>query len=746
MSKITSFVLLFCLTILASADTARAQGANLLAGEGSPYLRQHADDLVNWMPWGDAAFERGKREDKPVFLSIGYSTCYWCHVMRRESFKDQATAELINQLFVPVLVDRERRPDVDETYGLATQLIAGVGGWPTNVFLTADRKPFYAVIYVPRDVLQQTLVAVDAEWTANRAELNAGADKLAGVIHQYLNRREAAVELTPELLAKASAHVVSKFDPDYGGVAGGAKFMRPSLLLFLLRQAAAHRTDAALKTVEATLHGILNGGVHDQVGGGVHRYAEDREWRVPHFEKMLYDQALIAQTMLRAFSLSGKQRYEVGARGTLDFVLEHLSDASGGFYAALDAGEEGEEGEFYLWTREELTQALGTQDAAFAEKVFGVSAQGNFNGRNVLYLKNTPDNLAAFYKLDQAMLEARIAAILSKLKSARGARAMPATDRKIITSWNAAMTVAYAEAADQLSDDVYRQAALANGTFIWSQLRSEAGGFRRSLFLGEPTGEGTLLDNAYAALAFIALYDLTGEAVWLTRATETADFIVEKFRDTEAGDFYMTLDDIAFGRTKLRNDGDMPSGSAIMLDVLARLSKRTLEPEYRLHAEALLAAISGMALKDPAAHAYTLLAGDQLLRGELTERQYIANGRVRARARIDKGAGLLRVSLAIKPGWHINSNRPLEEDFIATDLKVSGVTAEVTYPMPFERKFSFNDKPLSVYEGRIELTVPFDENAKPPASVELTVQACNDRMCLLPETAALRLNAVLAAR
>ncbi len=471
MSKTMSFVLMLCLMLAAGMAPVRAQGANMLAGEGSPYLRQHADDLVNWMPWGEAAFERARREDKPVFLSIGYSTCYWCHVMRRESFKDQATAALINQLFVPVLVDRERRPDVDETYALATQLISGVGGWPTNVFLTADRKPFYAVIYVPRDVLQQTLVAVDGEWTANRAELNAGADRLAGVIHQYLNRREAAVELTPDVLSRASAHVVSKFDPDYGGIAGGAKFMRPSLLLFLLRQAQAHQTDGALKTVEATLRGILNGGVHDHVGGGVHRYAEDREWRVPHFEKMLYDQALIAQSMLRAHSLTGDQRYEAGARGTLDFVLAHLSDAAGGFYAALDAGEEGEEGKYYLWSREELTRALGAEDAAFAGKVFGVTAQGNFNGSNVLYLNDTPQNLAEKHKLDLAAFDSRIEAILSKLNDLRGARVPPETDRKIITSWNAAMTVAYAEAAEQLGDGTYRQAALRNGTFMWSKLR-----------------------------------------------------------------------------------------------------------------------------------------------------------------------------------------------------------------------------------------------------------------------------------
>lgn len=744
MHMLKSLFVALCL-MGASWQVAAAQGANLMAGEGSPYLQQHKDDLVHWMPWGDAAFERARKENKPVFLSIGYSTCHWCHVMRRESFTHPETAKFINDNFIAILVDRERRPDVDETYALVTQLLSGVGGWPTNAFLTPDRKPFYALVYAPQDILLQTLQVAHQRWTENREEMVAEAEQIAGVIHQFLTRREAAVELTEERLEDASAVVVSRFDPDYGGVAGGAKFMRPALLLYLLRQAETHGTGEALAAVETTLRGVLNGGVHDHVGGGLHRYAEDPAWYVPHFEKMLYDQALMAQTMLRAAALTGEARYEAGARGIFEFVLERLHEPSGGFYSALDAATGEAEGVFYLWTHDQLVETLGAEDTAFAEKMFGVTAEGNFKGTNILYLRNTPENLAGFYGLDVEAVKTRIAGILSKLRAVRQKRMLPATDRKIITSWNAAMAVAFAEAADRLGEKRYADAAIDNGRFLWEKMRGDSGGFRRSYFEGALTGEGTLLDNAYAALAFIALYDMTEDPVWLDRATGTASFIVANFLDEEAGDYYMTIGDIAFGRTKLRNDGDMPSGNAVMLEVLARLAKRSLEPEHLLHAEALLAAVSGMALGDPVAHAYTLLAGDQLLRGERSSRQFAAKGRVRAGAEVD-ASGLVRVKVTTLPGWHINSNAPLEEDFIATEIAIPGAklpAGAITYPEGVERTFGFHDEPLSVYEGDIEITAKVGGSSR-PLTVELTVQACNDQICLLPETVSLKLDRLVA--
>ena len=385
------------------------------------------------------------------------------------------------------------------------------------------------------------------------------------------------------------------------------------------------------------------------------------------------------------------------------------------------------------------------EDTAFAEKMFGITSEGNFKGTNILYLRNTPENLAGFYGLDVEVVKTRIAEILGKLRAVREKRMPPATDRKIITSWNAAMAVAFAEAADRLGEDRYASAALDIGKFLWEKMRGDNGGFRRSYYDGALAGEGTLLDNAYAALAFIALYDMTEDPVWLDRATGTASFIVANFLDEEAGDYYMTIGDIAFGRTKLRNDGDMPSGNAVMLEVLARLAKRSLEPEHLLHAEALLAAVSGMALGDPVAHAYTLLAGDQLLRGEPSARQFAAKGRVRAGAEVDAG-GLVRVKVTTLPGWHINSNAPLEEDFIATEIAIPGAklpAGAITYPEGVERTFGFHDEPLSVYEGDIEITAKVGGSSR-PLTVELTVQACNDQICLLPETVSLRLDRLVA--
>ena len=730
---VTIGLFIAALALPAAAETPPADATGPLADAGSPYLRQHAGDKVKWMLWGKEAFDRAAREDKPIFLSIGYSTCHWCHVMQRESFTDEATAELINQNFIPVLVDREQRPDVDETYALATQIISGAGGWPTNVFLTPDRKPFYATVYMPRDVLQQTLIAAFGEWKLNRAELVKGATELSGIITQFLNRREEAVQVTPALLGQATAGVVAKFDPEFGGVQGGAKFMRPSLLLFLLRQAAVHDSGIALGAVETTLKGMLNGAVWDHVGGGMHRYTEDREWRVPHFEKMLYDQALMVRVMLDTYRLTGDARYAKAVRRTLDFVLARMTGPEGEFYSAIDADTGEEEGTYYVWSAEEFKRLAGEGDAGFAEQVFAVTAKGNFNGSNVIYLKDQPQALADALKISKSELEERMDAVFSKLAEVRAKRTEPATDRKIITSWNALMVQALSAAASELGDETYHAAARRAGAFLWSEMRAPEGGFRRSLYRGRLDGTGTLQDHAFAALAFIALFDLTGEDVWIDRAEQTVGHVAKTFLDSDAGDYYMTAGDIAFGRTKLRNDGDMPSGNAVMLEVLARLSKRTLEPEYLLQAEALLAAVSGIALGDPVSYAYTLLAADQLLRGERGARQYLAKGRVRATAAYVEDTGELKVVLKVAPGWHINSNKPLEKDFIATELTVPATMSkgEVAYPKAIERRFSFNEKPLAVYEGEVEITVPVAPDLAP---VELTVQACSDEVCLLPET------------
>ena len=725
--------ILAVLALPAVAETPQTDATGPLADAGSPYLRQHAGDKVKWMLWGKEAFEKAAKEDKPIFLSIGYSTCYWCHVMQRESFTDEATAELINQNFIPVLVDREQRPDVDETYALATQIISGAGGWPTNVFLTPDRKPFYAAIYMPRDVLQQTLIAAFGEWKLNRAELETGANELSGIITQFLNRREEAVQVTPALLGQATAGVVAKFDSVFGGVQGGAKFMRPSLLLFLLRQAATHDSGIALGAVETTLKGMLNGAVWDHVGGGMHRYTEDREWRIPHFEKMLYDQALMVQVMLGTYRLTGDARYAKAARRTLDFVLARMTGEKGEFYSAMDADTGGEEGSYYLWSAEEFARLAGESDAALADEVFAISKTGNFKGSNVVYLKDQPQALADALKISLSELDQRMDRVFSKLAKVRAERTAPATDRKIITSWNALMVQALSAASTELGDEAYGAAARRAGQFLWDEMRAPEGGFRRSLYRGRLDGTGTLQDHTFTALAFIELFDLTGEDVWLDRARQIVAHVTKTFLDEQAGDYYMTAGDIAFGRTKLRNDGDMPSGNAVMLDVLSRLSKRTLEPEYVLQAEALLAAVSGIALSDPVSYAYTLFAADQLLRGERGPRQYLAKGRVRATASYMPEAGKLKIDLKIAPGWHINSNKPLEKDFIATELSVPQAMAKgsVTYPKAVERSFSFNEKPLAVYEGDIEITVPVEPNLAP---VELTVQACSDEVCLLPET------------
>ncbi|MEO1282823.1 MAG: DUF255 domain-containing protein [Pseudomonadota bacterium] len=722
------------------ATKAPCQKLNRLAKEGSPYLRQHAKNPVDWYPWSDEAFDKARRENKPILLSIGYSTCHWCHVMARESYSDAGVAKILNDGFVAIKVDRERRPEVDETYMLATQYFAQVGGWPNNVFLTPDLKPFYGGVYFPKDAFTELLQEVKDSWATSREVILLEADRVAALVDQVMTHRLEAREITPEALKAVTGQIVSGFDPKFGGIGTAPKFPREHVLMYLLDQAQLTGDTKTLAAVTKTLDAILRGGIRDQVGGGVHRYAVDREWRTPHYEIMLFNQANMVRPLLQAYRITGTDAFEAGARDILDFVMREMTAPDGGFYSAFDAESltasgEKQEGYYYTWTREEIDAALPGDDAAFAARVLGLEADFKVRARKPLHVPASLKDLSAAEELSVDALKTRMARIRDTLRTERSKRALPHRDEKILTSWNALMIRAFANAAVSFNEDRYRTAAERAATYIWDQVGGAEGALKRYSFEGRAELGATQPDHALTALSYIALYDATQDTSWLEKAKTLAAAMHAKFFDPEVGDYYMTVEE-GFYRPKIMVETDLPSGNAAALEVFAKLARRDADPEHRTTADKILAAISGNLIQDGSGNAYGLRVANQFLRGETGPVRMVANGRVRvvARRASDNGQGIT-VGLKIAPGWHVNSEKPLDKFFIPTKLSLpKGASGNVAYPKAEIQKLGFHKDPLAVYEGDVEITVSPGDGGAPLREVSLTVQTCSDQICLEPET------------
>ena len=734
------------LAVLLLAAPAMASGkTNRLANADSPYLREHADNPVDWYPWGKEAFARAKAEGKPILLSVGYSTCHWCHVMRRESFEDKGIAKLLKRDFIAIKVDRERRPGVDAMYMLATEILTGRGGWPNTVFLTPDLKPFWAATYLPKDAFANVLTAIATHWKQTPGLIKGDAERISGAIKKIMTRQVAARKVTPKALTTAAHKLASEVDDFFGGLGTAPKFPRESELLFLLHQAARDKDAVSLKAVTLTLDGMLAGGIYDRVGGGFHRYAVDPAWRIPHFEKMGYNQALISLALLRSYVLTGEKRYAAGARRTLDWVLEDLTAPGGGFYSAYDADSDGHEGTYYTWTFDELKVILA-DDLQFAKTVLGISANGNFEGRNILHLTDPKTTLAKSLGLPAAEFEARLQGVMQKLRKVRRSRHKPHRDEKILAAWTGLLIVALAEAGEVLGEDRYIKAALKAADFVWRGMDGAKGALKHDWYDGKLGLPANQKDYAYMALAMIKLYDVTADPAWLERAQTFSKTMVEKFSAGKTGDFYLTAAVDGFVRVKERSDAEIPQGNAIALQTFAKLARRSRNPVYRTRAEAVLAALSGIAMEHPQGSASALVGADMLQRGEIGHRQFLGKGVVRAEARHTPDAGMLTVSLTLADGWHVNAHKPLEEFFIPTtlSLETEGGAVVVSYPEAQVKKLGFHAKKVAIYEGRVELA------AKLPASLlgkrlslraKLKLQACSDKICLEPEETVLLVRA-----
>jgi uncharacterized protein YyaL (SSP411 family) len=587
--------------------------ANALAQETSPYLRQHAENPVDWLPWGPEALRRAREQDRPLLVSIGYSACHWCHVMERESFEDPRTAKLMNDNFVSVKVDREERPDLDAIYMEAVQGMTGRGGWPLNIFLTPEQLPFYGGTYFPPDsrggmpAWTQVLQAITEAWSERREEIRAGGERLRERLSGGAQLEPATGPFDASALDDAAARLAEAFDQRHGGFGGAPKFPPASVIEFLLARAsvrsdplASPAADMALRTLGA----MADGGIHDILGGGFHRYAVDGSWTVPHFEKMLYDNALLARAYLHGFQASGELRLLEICTGTLDWALRQMRAPEGGFYAALDADSGGIEGRFYVWTEAELRTILGG-DADAAIAWLGLSEQGNFQdphhpqaGLNVLTDRGP--------RPEQGTRER----IRARLLEVRDTRERPGLDDKRLTSWNALMIAALADAGALIPDSPYLHAATACAEFVQRDLRDASGRLLRTYNDGRAKIDGYLEDHGLLLEALIALFEASCEERWFLSATALADEMIARFADPERGGFFSTASDgeALIARRKDLEDSPIPSGSSSAALGLLRLSQLTGNEEYERQALGAVALVSEIAPRHPSAFGHMLQA------------------------------------------------------------------------------------------------------------------------------------------
>ena len=573
---------------------------NRLAGETSPYLLQHKDNPVDWFPWGPEALAKAKQEDRPIFLSIGYSACHWCHVMEHESFEDPQTAEVMNALFVSIKVDREERPDLDSIYMQAVQTLTGRGGWPMSVFLTPAGQPFYGGTYYPPDdrhgmpSFTKVLMAVADAYQNKRSDVTDTAGQLTSRL------QPAAVQgtemLTVDLLQQACQSAKAQFEPAHGGFGSAPKFPQPMTLEFLLRCWARFGDAEALRMATFTMQKMARGGMYDQVGGGFHRYSTDAFWLVPHFEKMLYDNALLSRVYVQAAQATGEPFYRRIAEETFDYVLKEMTHPSGAFYSTQDADSEGHEGKFFVWTPVQTAALLGEEDARVVNHYYGATEAGNFEGRNIFHVPSDASKAAADLGMPEQAVLAIVERARARLYAAREERVHPGLDDKVLTSWNGLMLRSLAEGAAALGRDDYLQAAVKNAAFLLSTMRRD-GRLLRTYKDGTAKLTAYLEDYAMLAEGLVSLYEATFERRWLDEAVSLADAMASLYWDPGEGLFYDTASDHESLIVRPRDtfDNAMPSGGSAAAGVLLRLAVLTGESEYNRKAASTLRSVTQQA-------------------------------------------------------------------------------------------------------------------------------------------------------
>jgi len=744
---------------------------NRLAKERSPYLRQHRLNPVDWYPWGEEALARAKREDKPIFLSIGYAACHWCHVMEHESFEDEETARLLNAAFVCVKVDREERPDLDRVYMTAVQVASrGRGGWPMTVIMTPETKPFFARTYLSREQLRQVTAQIDKLWKSDRAQLEGYADSLSEAIQRSVDDSDAVAtdDTDAEIFKTLENSLGARFDNTYGGFGSRPKFPPHAELLYHLHGDGGRMTDDTRHMVYTTLDALARGGIHDQVGGGFHRYSTDAKWLLPHFEKMLYDNALLARAYARAYALTKRPRYRRVVERLFDWLEREMLRPKGGYASSLDADTEGEEGVTYTWSQGQLQAALASKDAAFLETLFGVEARGNFsdeasghrNGQNILHWTRSLTELAQQQGVAAEALLARIDGLFLTLRKLRDKRPQPGLDDKVITGWNGLLLSAFAHAGSDLGEPRWLERGRRLATYLLKASRREDGTLLRFPQDSGPEIPAFCEDYVHLIDGLLDLAVATGESRWSEAAAELTARLDAEFQDTASGGFFATSatkHETLLARAKESFDSPIPSDNGTAARVNLRLHATTGGEAYREAAERTLslfrpamanarmnsgvvALIDALRLQGELARA----KGTAPARGDLHVRQGVVQVDVfLSRAQAAPGSSVpILVRVHIDTGWHVNAHEPTAPDLVGTALSaVAGphaVLKDVRYPPGG-----------AAYAGRFDLPAVLVVSAdtapgRQGIPLELRVQPCNESSCLAPMTLRLDVSLLVA--
>jgi uncharacterized protein YyaL (SSP411 family) len=752
-------------------EAAPGREANRLIDETSPYLLQHAYNPVHWYPWGPEAFAAAREQDKPIFLSVGYSTCYWCHVMERESFEDPKVAALMNEHFICIKVDREERPDVDDIYMTGVQALAGRGGWPMSVFLEPrELKPFTGGTYFPPEArygkpsFTQLLGSVRDQWRDDRAAVLAKAGKIGDQVTRALSLSFQPQPLGAEQVNGAADSLMGAYDAAHGGFRrGNPKFPQPVQLEFLV--AVAWGDPAAQDALLHTLDRMAMGGINDQVGGGFHRYSTDQRWLVPHFEKMLYDNAQLASVYARVHELTGDAFYGEVVEETLDYVLREMTSADGAFYSAQDAEANEREGDSYVWTPAQVRRALDDAGVGeqfdFAEVAYGLTAGGNFidphhraeGSKNVLYLPARPEVIAGQIGLNLDDFNERMSLVNAALLAARDGREQPITDDKVLTEWNGLMISAMVDGSRALGESRYLESARRAATFVLENMRTPDGGLYRAWRAGQARIDGFSSDYAHFVRGLLALHRGTGERVWLDEAAELARVSGRKFSDERSGVYYNTLAGQAdlFVRVATTRDGVIPCANSVMLMNLLDLCELTGEASWLDEASKTLGGLSSRIRRSPRSMPLATVALHRFL-GRYPDRlpgespgpapPAAAPEPVkislshRTIAVSPDAPGALRVSFRIDEGYHLNAHEPGVAGLVGLSVRVvgQGLELEVEYPPgePFRNRLFADD--LLVHTGvvTLPLTVRQTGSWQGRAALVVTYQVCTDQVCLQP--------------
>ncbi len=735
---------------------------NRLIHETSPYLLQHAHNPVDWYPWGDEAFEAARAARKLIFVSIGYSTCYWCHVMERESFENEATAAIMNERYISIKVDREERPDVDDIYMAATTISnRGNGGWPMSVFLEPDTlKPIIAGTYFPPDDFKNLLVRVSDVWNQNPAGVARQADSLATRVTQQLSQASWRRPLGVDDFDRGMRQLMGSYDIDEGGFGGGRnKFPMPGYLELFV--GAGWHSPKVQEAVTYTLERMARGGMYDQIGGGFHRYSTDRQWLVPHFEKMLYDNGQLASMYAKVYELTGDEFLAEVLRETLDYILREMTDPAGGFYSAQDAEVNAREGGSYVWTVDEVTEVLTAaglgDDVEFAMTVYGLDKGTNFQDphhpedgpKNVLYLIEKPSRLAATMHYDPTDFNLRLEAVNAALLAARDQREQPGLDDKIITGWNGLMIAGMADGGRVLQDQKYVDAARRAAVFVLDTMSDGSGGLLRAYRQGNARINAVLEDYALTIRGLMALYRTTQESRWLDAAQTLSDAARQRFWDDRFGGYFDTLadQDDLFVRNKQTYDGAVPCGNGVMLNNLIDLHEATGDGRFLDEAVATLQGISNSVAESPVGAVLSTLALWRLTKDypdRLTAAASASRPADAEAVTIETGTNSVSVAegtnaaiditLRIADGYHINANKPGLANLIPLIIQVTGgqgIVAEAAYPAGelFEGE-------IRVHHGTVRIPVTIRQVGPVTGTPRLQViyQVCTDRVCLMPTT------------